>query len=315
MKKPKIRKKPPATSARVRRKPRTKVHRVVLALQQAAAHAAQDAMRGHSPWNDDRLDATVGNNWMPGAGRPATADEIKKVAGDGCVDHHSDHLHGDGRRTEPSDITDHFDEAPFDPEMTAAEVIAAGIERRRPRRDPAEIVAQMQRLRRAPCRDAVVEKPVEEEPPPAYSVATQDAAKAREQYAQQQEMARQLVLSENIKARVCLLECAKTVADAIVRAARIGAGDPDPEDLTDSMFDEVESPWKAVGAGLPLNCWLETTRDGEGGRNLCKALIRTLGDPIEWIEFGPNGRTTVTHSTFAAPTHWRWPEPKQEAQS
>jgi hypothetical protein len=66
------------------------------------------------------------------------------------------------------------------------------------------------------------------------------------------------------------------------------------------------SDWQPVGAGTPLHAWLETRKDGESGVNICMCRIMCIGDVPEWIE-KPSGRTTVTHSTFAAPTHWRWP--------
>jgi hypothetical protein len=34
----------------------------------------------------------------------------------------------------------------------------------------------------------------------------------------------------------------------------------------------------------------------------------SIGDDVEWIE-REGGRTTVTHHSMAAPTHWRWPTP------
>jgi hypothetical protein len=64
--------------------------------------------------------------------------------------------------------------------------------------------------------------------------------------------------------------------------------------------------WQEVGPGTPLHAWLETKREGERGVNLCTCRILCIGDEPEWIE-KTSGRTTVTHSTFAAPTHWRWP--------
>lgn len=179
----------------------------------------------------------------------------------------------------------------------------------------ADVVAAMQRTRNAPRGIPAEESDrldQPEQPAPPYNWASAENAKARTQFAEAQEAARTLRLSEGIKARVCLTECAQTIADAIVRGARIIARDPEPRDLTDAMFAEVdERSWNMVGPGLPLNCWLETTRAGEGGSNICMAILRTLGDEIEWAE-AIGGRTTVTHSTFAAPTHWRWPQPKQD---
>ena len=47
--------------------------------------------------------------------------------------------------------------------------------------------------------------------------------------------------------------------------------------------------------------WLLTCRAGERGVNLCFARCIDGGD-VEWVD--KEGRTTVTHSTFARPTHW-----------
>lgn len=65
------------------------------------------------------------------------------------------------------------------------------------------------------------------------------------------------------------------------------------------------SEWFPAGPGTPLNMWLETKRDDEKGTNVCFARLLALGDEPEWVS--RDGRTTVTHSTFTAPTHWRWP--------
>ena len=63
--------------------------------------------------------------------------------------------------------------------------------------------------------------------------------------------------------------------------------------------------WHPIGLGTPLNAWLETKREGEEGTNLCIGRITAIGEEPEWIE--KSGRTTVTHHSFVAPTHWRWP--------
>ena len=65
--------------------------------------------------------------------------------------------------------------------------------------------------------------------------------------------------------------------------------------------------WNLVGDGTPVGAWLETKREGEEGENICMCRIVSLGDEPEWIEKN-GGRTTVTHHSFAAPTHWRWPD-------
>lgn len=75
--------------------------------------------------------------------------------------------------------------------------------------------------------------------------------------------------------------------------------------------------WNPVGAGTPLGAWLETKRAGESGTNVCMGRIPCIGDDVEWCEREYRseitdqliaGRTTVTHSTFLPPTHWRWPQ-------
>jgi hypothetical protein len=43
-------------------------------------------------------------------------------------------------------------------------------------------------------------------------------------------------------------------------------------------------------------------RDGEAGENVCAG--RLIDGEIEWME-RHGGRTTVTHHSFAAPTHWQ----------
>lgn len=59
-------------------------------------------------------------------------------------------------------------------------------------------------------------------------------------------------------------------------------------------------------AVAPQQVWLRTRRDGEDGENICMLGIFPGGDR-EWAEQPPNGRSTVTHGSFAAPTHWTWP--------
>lgn len=68
---------------------------------------------------------------------------------------------------------------------------------------------------------------------------------------------------------------------------------------------EHDRGWNVVGGGMPLNSWLETYRAGESKPNLTMCLLRCIGDEPEWVD--RHGRTTVTHSTFLPPTHWRWP--------
>jgi hypothetical protein len=54
----------------------------------------------------------------------------------------------------------------------------------------------------------------------------------------------------------------------------------------------------------PVGLWLRTRREGERGTNICGLRIWRDGGR-EWIE-AATGRTTVTHHSFAAPTHWQY---------
>lgn len=51
----------------------------------------------------------------------------------------------------------------------------------------------------------------------------------------------------------------------------------------------------------PTDRWVRTHREGEMGYNVCRLRVWPEGDR-EWID--RSGRTTVTHGSFAAPTHW-----------
>ncbi len=82
------------------------------------------------------------------------------------------------------------------------------------------------------------------------------------------------------------------------------------------MKQSLAEHWNLIGPGTPLGAWLETKREGETGTNICMGRILCIGDDIEWCEQGyrsditdswVGGRTTITHSTFSPPTHWRWP--------
>lgn len=54
----------------------------------------------------------------------------------------------------------------------------------------------------------------------------------------------------------------------------------------------------------PEGVWLRTRRRGEAGMNIC--ALRIIDGDREWIEHHTKGgRTTVTHHSFAPPTHWR----------
>jgi hypothetical protein len=62
------------------------------------------------------------------------------------------------------------------------------------------------------------------------------------------------------------------------------------------------SEWRPIETA-PARIWLRTKREGENGENVCAKNVSPDGD-VEWVERGPYGRTTVTHHSFAAPTHW-----------
>lgn len=61
------------------------------------------------------------------------------------------------------------------------------------------------------------------------------------------------------------------------------------------------SIWKPIETA-PDGVWLRTKRKGEKGENVCRLRVWPDGDR-EWIEIY-TGRTTVTHGSFAPPTHW-----------
>jgi len=63
-------------------------------------------------------------------------------------------------------------------------------------------------------------------------------------------------------------------------------------------------PWEPVGPDTPVNTWLYTAREGERGVNLC--MLLRIDGLDEWVEAG-SGATTVTHHSFAAPTHYMVP--------
>lgn len=56
----------------------------------------------------------------------------------------------------------------------------------------------------------------------------------------------------------------------------------------------------------PIGHLVRTKRVGEAGENVCTLRVWPDGER-EWVEVQKNGgRTTVTHHSFAAPTHWRY---------
>ena len=89
------------------------------------------------------------------------------------------------------------------------------------------------------------------------------------------------------------------------------------QELSDWTLREANNlPWATVDT-CPEDTWVETRRDGEEGTNVCALRILrgvqpsgaafagvSWEDEPEWIE-KYSGRTTVTHHSFAAPTHWR----------
>lgn len=60
--------------------------------------------------------------------------------------------------------------------------------------------------------------------------------------------------------------------------------------------------WHPV-ATAPSDEWLATKREDEVGGNRCFKRVWPDGE-VEWVD--QEGRTTVTHQSFAPPTHWRW---------
>jgi hypothetical protein len=54
----------------------------------------------------------------------------------------------------------------------------------------------------------------------------------------------------------------------------------------------------------PNNTWLRTKLEGEDGENVCALHIHPDGTR-EWVE-RHHGRTTITHNSFAAPSHFKY---------
>lgn len=59
--------------------------------------------------------------------------------------------------------------------------------------------------------------------------------------------------------------------------------------------------WEPIKSAPPQT-WLRTKRAGEYGENRC--YWRRIDGDIEWVD--EHGRTTVTHGSFAPPTHWAY---------
>lgn len=76
-----------------------------------------------------------------------------------------------------------------------------------------------------------------------------------------------------------------------------------PNETCDICGAERASSWQPEETA-PGGKWLRTRLEGESGENVCKLFIWDDGDR-QWIEEGPDGRTTLTHAGFAAPSHWQ----------
>lgn len=67
----------------------------------------------------------------------------------------------------------------------------------------------------------------------------------------------------------------------------------------------VAAPWRSIAKELPpLLMWLATQREGEDGENVCFLRDVPGHTDLEWVD--REGRTTITHHSFAPPTHWRF---------
>lgn len=74
----------------------------------------------------------------------------------------------------------------------------------------------------------------------------------------------------------------------------------------------IDDGWKTVDTA-PRGKWIRTKREGESSENVClyrstqifgAANIPVMDCDPEWVE-RETGMTTITHSTFLPPTHWR----------
>lgn len=66
--------------------------------------------------------------------------------------------------------------------------------------------------------------------------------------------------------------------------------------------DISDEDWRPIDSSTPVDRWIATKKEGEKGSNVCKVWPRPGGE-VEWCDV--EGRTTVTHHSFVAPTHWR----------
>lgn len=62
-----------------------------------------------------------------------------------------------------------------------------------------------------------------------------------------------------------------------------------------------QAKWRKVDAATPDGQWLITAMEGEKESNI--TWLRRLGGNDEWIDI--DGRTTVTHHSFSAPSHFQ----------
>lgn len=63
--------------------------------------------------------------------------------------------------------------------------------------------------------------------------------------------------------------------------------------------------WKP-SSSAPIGEWIRTRREGEDGENVCAYWV--WPDRTEEWEERATGVTTITHHSFAPPTHWDWLE-------
>lgn len=94
------------------------------------------------------------------------------------------------------------------------------------------------------------------------------------------------------------------IAMAVVQDALIALC----KNVCETVTAELDG-WNVVGPGTPCGVTLETYRAGESGTTLSACVIRNIDEEPEWIDI-KTGVTTVTHSTYVPPTHWRWPPAK-----
>lgn len=242
--------------------------------------------KGHSPWNDPDSDNRASDDGMPLHEVEQPTDPTKKETWF-RVEGHDAGIPSDANEVLHGAKVDDFERRWDDivRRVPATEDIAGVLGRigidQKPT-DRSTIVAEMQAQRSAPKGPFA---------PSPYTKESEDASKMRDR----------------------LTDCFTILAKAIEKVATaIVAGRDLPESPLEMPSVEPQNAWNPVGQGTPLNTWLETTRLIVGGyhidNNVCMCRILSIGDEPEWCE-KHGGRTTVTHSTFAPPTHWRWPVP------